>query len=270
MTSRTPPSASWTTGRWTWRGAGAGQPAELHRRSRLRDLGRALLPAHALPRGQGSGRGEGIADFGMRALLSMRLEKNFPTWFAELRPIYGAVEGGMERFVRLDKDASSAAMRRCARPRRGRGCAGSASRSRPRTPTSWATSRSGRGSRATGARSPPATASARRASTPRGATLPAADARRDGDWRVVGWVTSGGYGHSVALSLAQGYLPAALAERDEAGPLRGRDPRGAPAGADLLDAAVRPGRGADAGLTAGEGRVAIRRAGVQRRARGYS
>ena len=47
--------------------------------------------------------------------------------------------------------------------------------------------------------------------------VPKADARRDGDWRVVGWVTSGGYGHSVRLSLAQGYLPAALAERDEEG-----------------------------------------------------
>ena len=44
-----------------------------------------------------------------------------------------------------------------------------------------------------------------------------ADARREGDWRVVGWVTSGGYGHSVGLSLAQGYLPAALAEREEEG-----------------------------------------------------
>ena len=30
-------------------------------------------------------------------------------------------------------------------------------------------------------------------------------------------MTSGGYGHSVRLSLAQGYLPAALAERDEDG-----------------------------------------------------
>jgi len=50
-----------------------------------------------------------------------------------------------------------------------------------------------------------------------GVPVPAADARIDGDWRVVGWVTSGGYGHSVALSLAQGYLPAALAGRDEAG-----------------------------------------------------
>ena len=47
--------------------------------------------------------------------------------------------------------------------------------------------------------------------------MPKGDPRRDGDWRVVGWVTSGGYGHWVGLSLAQGYLPAALAERDEAG-----------------------------------------------------
>ena len=50
-------SASWTTGRWTWRGAGDGEPAELHRRSRLRDLGGAVLSAHALPRGAGGGRG---------------------------------------------------------------------------------------------------------------------------------------------------------------------------------------------------------------------
>ena len=51
-----------------------------------------------------AGAAEGIVDFGMRALLSMRLEKNWPTWFAELRPIYGPFEGGMERFVRLAKD----------------------------------------------------------------------------------------------------------------------------------------------------------------------
>ena len=49
-----------------------------------------------------------------------------------------------------------------------------------------------------------------------GAAIPAVDPRVDGDWRVVGWVTSGGYGHSVGLSLAQGYLPAALAEREDA------------------------------------------------------
>ncbi len=37
-----------------------------------------------------AGKEFGLVDFGMRALLSMRLEKNFPTWFRELRPIYGA------------------------------------------------------------------------------------------------------------------------------------------------------------------------------------
>ena len=29
----------------------------------------------------------------------------------------------------------------------------------------------------------------------------------DGEWSVIGWVTSGGYGHSVKKSLAQGYIP---------------------------------------------------------------
>ncbi len=29
--------------------------------------------------------------------------------------------------------------------------------------------------------------------------------------KVVGWVTSGGYGHFVGASLAQGYIPRALA-----------------------------------------------------------
>jgi dimethylglycine dehydrogenase len=44
-----------------------------------------------------------------------------------------------------------------------------------------------------------------------GAETPKPDVRVDGDWRVVGWVTSGGYGHHVELSLAQGYVPASLA-----------------------------------------------------------
>jgi dimethylglycine dehydrogenase len=46
-----------------------------------------------------------------------------------------------------------------------------------------------------------------------GQTMPTPHPSQDGDWRVVGWVTSGGYGHHVGLSLAQGYLPAALATR---------------------------------------------------------
>jgi len=39
----------------------------------------------------------------------------------------------------------------------------------------------------------------------------------DGEWRVIGWVTSGGYGHFVKASLAQGYIPAELAENENEG-----------------------------------------------------
>ena len=39
----------------------------------------------------------------------------------------------------------------------------------------------------------------------------------DGDWSVVGWVTSGGYAHFVGKSLAQGYVPAELAEDETEG-----------------------------------------------------
>jgi dimethylglycine dehydrogenase len=44
-----------------------------------------------------------------------------------------------------------------------------------------------------------------------GQVLPKPDPVRDGDWRVVGWVTSGGYAHYAQASMAQGYVPAALA-----------------------------------------------------------
>ncbi len=45
----------------------------------------------------------GIRNFGMRALLCLRLEKHFGTWFREFRPIYGPFEAGLDRFVKLDK-----------------------------------------------------------------------------------------------------------------------------------------------------------------------
>ena len=47
-----------------------------------------------------------------------------------------------------------------------------------------------------------------------GAAAPKPDPQRDGEWRVVGWVTSGGYGHHVGLSLAQGYIPKELISGD--------------------------------------------------------
>ena len=122
-----------------------------------------------------AGKGLGLVHFGMRALLCLRLEKNFPTWYRELRPIYGPFEAGLDRFVALDKPDFI-----------GREAA--------------AAERDGGGT-------------LRRVSF----AIDALDADVLGDepiWHagnVIGWVTSGGYGHFVDRSLAQGYVPVALA-----------------------------------------------------------
>jgi dimethylglycine dehydrogenase len=47
----------------------------------------------------------GLAHFGGRALMSLRLEKNWGTWAREYRPIYGPYEAGLGRFVALAKNA---------------------------------------------------------------------------------------------------------------------------------------------------------------------
>ncbi len=116
-----------------------------------------------------------IGNFGMRALLAMRLEKNFPTWYRELRPIYGPFEAGMDRFIDLTKNDFV-----------GRGAAVEEHRSGGKL---------------------------RRVSM----IVEAKTADVLGDepiWhkgKVVGWVTSGGFGHFVGKSLAQGYVPKELA-----------------------------------------------------------
>jgi dimethylglycine dehydrogenase len=100
----------------------------------------------------------------------MRLEKSFGTWAREYRPIYGPYEAGLGRFIDLRKG-----------PFIGRDAA--------------AAEQAGGGER-------------------RLITLDvsARDADAIGDepiWhdgRVVGWITSGGYGHSVQKSLALGYV----------------------------------------------------------------
>ncbi|MCC7047579.1 MAG: GcvT family protein [Alphaproteobacteria bacterium] len=122
-----------------------------------------------------AGKDAGIANFGMRALLCLRLEKNFPTWYRELRPIYGPFEAALDRFVDLTKNGFIG--RDAALKEKQEG---------------------GKLRRVT-------------------MVVDAADADVLGDepiWhggKVVGWVTSGGYGHCVDMSLAQGYVPAALA-----------------------------------------------------------
>ncbi|MBM3531434.1 MAG: FAD-dependent oxidoreductase [Alphaproteobacteria bacterium] len=118
-----------------------------------------------------AGRDLGLMQFGTHALLSLRLEKCYGTWAREYRPIYGPEEAGMRRFVRLEKKDFV-----------GRAAA----------------------------------EAERKSGGERRLVLFEVDAR-DGDafgdepiWhagKVVGWVTSGGYGHTVAKSLALGYVP---------------------------------------------------------------
>ena len=195
----------------------AGCPCLVNRITYTGDLGYELWMEPAYERRiylaiKDAGKQYDIADFGMRALLSMRLEKNFPTWFAELRPIYGPYEGGMERFVKLGKNHFIG---------RGKAAEEFADGGQLRRVTfTIATDKTDvMGDEPIWART---TQSYQCISEPHGYGAPRFDAQgceikksssqKDGEWQVIGWVTSGGYGHSVKQSLAQGYIPATLAE----------------------------------------------------------
>jgi dimethylglycine dehydrogenase len=158
----------------------AGVPVKIGRITYTGDLGYEIWVAPEYERRlyekiMEAGEEFGIVNFGMRALLSMRLEKNFPTWFRELRPIYGPFEAGLDRFVDLTKNDFIGLE--------------AASREHADGPN------------------------LKRVTF----VVDADDADVIGDepiWHdgeVVGWVTSGGYAHYVDASLAQGYVPAKLA-----------------------------------------------------------
>jgi dimethylglycine dehydrogenase len=126
-----------------------------------------------------AGRAHGLRLFGARALNAMRIEKSFGTWAREYRPIYGPYEAGLGRFVDLNKGDFV-----------GRAAALEEKES----------------------------GGALRLTT---FSVEAGDADASGDepiWhdgKVVGWVTSGAYGHRVQRSLALGYIPRALATESE-------------------------------------------------------
>ncbi|RWP17049.1 FAD-dependent oxidoreductase [Mesorhizobium sp.] len=208
-----------------------GAPCMVNRITYTGDLGYEIWMAPAYQRLvykaiKDAGEEFGLVDFGMRALLSMRLEKNFPTWFRELRPIYGPFEGAMDRFVKLEKNdfigCEAAAREQAEGPKLRRvsfivdaadadvmgdepiwakvGGKDYGTVEKPHgygAPRFDADGKEVRGSRA-----------AEGASAVRGIV--------DGDWRVVGWVTSGGYAHYIKKSMAQGYVPAALAADESA------------------------------------------------------
>jgi dimethylglycine dehydrogenase len=126
-----------------------------------------------------AGEAHALVLFGARALNALRLEKSFGTWAREYRPIYGPFEAGLGRFVDLRKNDFI-----------GRSAVISAKEAGGGVHRLLAFE------------------------------VAATDADASGDepiWhegKVVGWVTSGGYGHGVHKSLALGYVPTALAAQN--------------------------------------------------------
>jgi dimethylglycine dehydrogenase len=164
-------------------------PAHLARINYAGDLGYELWVAPEYQRALfdrivEAGEPQGLRLFGMRALMSLRLEKNYGTWFREYRPIYTPLEGGIERYLRLDHEFIGRAAHE----------AELAAGGPKRRLVAFVVD-------------------------------PDPDDPADviGDepiWHggaVVGWVTSGGYGHHVRQSIALGYVPSELATPDGPG-----------------------------------------------------
>jgi len=131
-----------------------------------------------------AGEAHGIRLFGFRALMSLRLEKSYGTWFREYRPIYTPAEAGITRYIRLDHEFVGRAAHEAELAAGGpaRRLVAFVVEPDPDDP---------------------------------------ADVIGDEpiwhDGEVVGWVTSGGYGHHVGRSIALGYVPAGLAAPDGPG-----------------------------------------------------
>jgi dimethylglycine dehydrogenase len=52
-----------------------------------------------------AGKDLGLRPFGMRAMMSLRLDKSFGSWMREFKPDYTPLETGLDRFVAYDKPA---------------------------------------------------------------------------------------------------------------------------------------------------------------------
>jgi dimethylglycine dehydrogenase len=125
-----------------------------------------------------AGDAHGMALFGFRALMSLRMEKMFGTWFREFRPIYTPLEANMNRYLKLDhefigREALEAEMARG----RERALVYLEIDPDPEEP----------------------------------ADVIGDEPIWHGD-TVVGWVTSGAYAHYSRKSLALGYVPASLGQ----------------------------------------------------------
>lgn len=200
-----------------------GAPCRVNRISFSGDLGYEIWmePAYQLKvynEIKTAGKAHEIVDYGMRALLSMRLEKNFPTWFGELRPVYGPYEADMDRFIKINKKdfigraAAEEEFDTGGAVRRVSFVVDALDADVMGDEPVWAKV----GDKTFNTVVKPHDYGAARFNAD-GSELPAPEPQIDGDWRVVGWITSGGYGHFVQASLAQGYIPTELAQIDETG-----------------------------------------------------
>jgi len=121
-----------------------------------------------------AGRGHGLVAGGYKAIDSMRLEKGYRVWGADITPDDTPYEAGLGFAVKLDKDdfIGREALLEAQEPARRLACLV--------------------------------------LSDPRSVALGSEPVRVDGE--LVGRVTSGGYGYTVERSIAYAYVPAAHAE----------------------------------------------------------
>ncbi|MDH3635988.1 MAG: FAD-dependent oxidoreductase [Gammaproteobacteria bacterium] len=118
--------------------------------------------------------GLGLTHYGLRALMSLRLEKNWGAWTLEFRPDFTAAQSGLDVFINWDKDFIGKA---------------AAQKERDAGPTIKLVTMT-------------------IDTDDIDVTLDEAILK---DGECVGYVTSGGYAHHVQKSMALGYVPAELA-----------------------------------------------------------
>lgn len=162
----------------------AGVPAILTRLSFSGELGYEIYvaPEYQLKLYESileAGEDLGLRHYGARALMSLRLEKNWGVWTLDFRPDFTAAESGLDVFINWNKDFVG---KQAALDERGRG------------PEKRLVS----------------------------LTIDTDDIDVSNDEAIlkegecVGYVTSGGYAHTLQRSMALGYVPSELAKADTA------------------------------------------------------
>jgi dimethylglycine dehydrogenase len=124
-----------------------------------------------------AGKDLGLRPFGMRAMMSLRLDKSFGSWMREFKPDYTALETGLDRFIDYDKPVAFIG-KTAALSERERGVS-------------------------------------RKLCTFEVEAKDADVVAWEPIWHdgeVVGFVTSGGYSHHAQKSIAFGFIPVALVE----------------------------------------------------------